>query len=509
MTSTTTTTTRKQRVCVIGAGAAGTAAAWSLSLHPQKFDVTVYEKTSQAGGVATSEHMQANTVQSSSASSAIPNEVVPWINDGVQGGAPSYRNVCLLLEHLGFAPHPVQMKVSFGKNETSWNNTTETQLVRELRDDIERFGRVLVWIHRLEFIFTFVPIDKVLHWFGFSQRFRNHMVFPLTALFFGTGNQTPNVSAAIVARVFLDPELRLFDYDSRLLLSQTPDMFAFPSLREIYQAAVKNMTQPDKHVQFQFGCGIKRVLREDNLVHVIDERDQKQTFDHIIFACDAETALKSLATPTWLERKILGNVRYYDDITITHQDVEYMQKHYDIDVARHDQYFIRTDPQQPEKLEMSFNLSNYQPQLAKFHDASTIQHDIFQTIFLDKNDDKIWTINDIKPDKILLRKWWHQFAHTWQHFAFTVPFIQFLQHKQHTSYCGAYTLVNTHEIAVISGLAAAHRLGANYPFAHDRLAHKQFQTYLTLAHGVWPLSLKIKVALGVGLLLYLLFVLLF
>lgn len=404
------------------------------------------------------------------------------------------------------------MKVSFGKNDTSWNNTTETQLVRELRDDIERFGRILVWINRFEFIFTFVPIDKVLNWFGFSQRFRNHMVFPLTALFFGTGNQTPNVSAAIIARVFLDPELRLFDYDSRLLLNQTPDMFAFPSLRQIYQKAVQDIKNRDsgKSVQFKFGCGVKHVIREANLVHVIDEHDEKQTFDHIIFACDAETALKSLAEPSWLERKVLGNVRYYDDVTITHQDVDYMNKHYDIDIARHDQYFIRTDPQQPEKLEMSFNLSNYQPQLASYHDPQTIHQDIFQTIFLDKNDSKIWTIDEINPNKILVKKWWHQFAHTWQHFAFTVPFIQFIQSiKQHTFYCGSYTMVNTHEIAVISGLAAAHRLGATYPFAHDRLAHKQFQTYLTLAHGVWPMSLKIKVGLAVVLLGYLLFALFF
>ena len=103
----------------------------------------------------------------------------------------------------------------------------------------------------------------MLRWWGFSDAFRNEMVFPLTALFFGTGNQvgssdvavagrlpllsaaavallqavllpllqrllstdattdlhcnrcgrccslqTPHVSAAIVARVFLDPQLR-------------------------------------------------------------------------------------------------------------------------------------------------------------------------------------------------------------------------------------------------------------------------------------------------------------
>ena len=48
------------------------------------------------------------------------------------------------------------------------------------------------------------------------------MVYPLVALFFGTGNQTPKVSAAIIARVFRDPSLALFEYDPESLLSQTP-----------------------------------------------------------------------------------------------------------------------------------------------------------------------------------------------------------------------------------------------------------------------------------------------
>lgn len=32
---------------------------------------------------------------------------------------------------------------------------------------------------------------QLLRWCGFSDAFRNEMVFPLTALFFGTGNQVP------------------------------------------------------------------------------------------------------------------------------------------------------------------------------------------------------------------------------------------------------------------------------------------------------------------------------
>ena len=40
-----------------------------------------------------------------------------------------------------------------------------------------------------------------------------------------------------------------------------------------------------------------------------------------------------------------------------------MKKYYEMDFNRNDQYFIRIDPNEPENIDMSFNLSNYQPQL--------------------------------------------------------------------------------------------------------------------------------------------------
>jgi hypothetical protein len=43
-----------------------------------------------------------------------------------------------------------------------------------------------------------------------------------------------------------------------------------------------------------------------------------------------------------------------------------------------------------------------------------------------------------------------------------------------------------------TGLAAAERLGAPYPFAHDQLATQQFDTYLSLAHGLFVRRRKQK-----------------
>jgi predicted NAD/FAD-binding protein len=61
--------------------------------------------------------------------------------------------------------------------------------------------------------------------------------------------------------------------------------------------------------------------------------------------------------------------------------------------------------------------------------------------------------------------------------------VRLLQGRKHTWVCGSYTLFNTQEIAVMSGLAVAERLGADYPFPDDSLAAKQFDMYLGIAHG--------------------------
>lgn len=50
-------------------------------------------------------------------------------------------------------------------------------------------------------------------------------------------------------------------------------------------------------------------------------------FDELILAVDADSALKLLGKEaTWKERMVLGSVKYLHDITITHNDLNYMNK---------------------------------------------------------------------------------------------------------------------------------------------------------------------------------------
>ncbi|CAF2979786.1 unnamed protein product [Rotaria socialis] len=86
------------------------------------------------------------------------------------------------------------------------------------------------------------------------------------------------------------------------------------------------------------------------LTNVYTDSDQfNGSFDFIIFACDAETVLKIFENPSKIQQAVLGNIRYFDDVTYTHTDLDYMKTHYNVHLE-FDQYFIHSnmkDSRQP------------------------------------------------------------------------------------------------------------------------------------------------------------------
>lgn len=76
----------------------------------------------------------------------------------------------------------------------------------------------------------------------------------------------------------------------------------------------------------------------------------------------------------------------------------------------------------------------------------------------------------------------------------------FLQGTKNTRYAASWTLVNAHETAVISGIAAAVDLGASYPedLERDRFALLSFRLYYLLAYGKWYSRKVDKNSVGKG-----------
>ncbi|KAH8129091.1 hypothetical protein FP744_10000485 [Trichoderma asperellum] len=503
---------RRQHIVIVGGGAAGMSCAATLANHPDKFKVTLLEKNSVVGGQATSIPLDEGKFGAS------------WMNNGVQGGSQIFKHTFNFFNQHGSPAQPLQLQVSFGKGESGfWTNCFPSKLVAKHASDIKRFGLFLKVVKWTMPLLGLVPISVMLRLFFFSRDFGDKMVYPLIALFLGTGNQTANVPAAIVERLFNDPNMKLWDYDKDTLLPNQPTMYSFDCLHNFYEkwkddlvakgVSIRTNTQVHS-VLSRSNKGVDLAIKNNNNNNNSSDELANEHFDHLVLCVLADDALRILAhTATRREKLVLGGATFYDDLTVTHSDSAYFNRQYEtqfkpdlcaepkseqqchqIASAKGESissssrqfnpmYYTYTYQHDPRLIEMSFNCSNYQHQFNKSPASSSVPFEpVYQTIFLDKRKSDLWTIDDIDKDKIIKRNWWHQLGHRWQHYVRVVPGIMFLQGRNNTFFAGSWTLVNMHEVACISGIAAAYRLGADYT-KFDDFAQDFFVKYLLLSHG--------------------------
>ncbi|KAL4810688.1 hypothetical protein BDV18DRAFT_149893 [Aspergillus unguis] len=499
-----------KRVAVIGAGAAGMSCAATLAKHPDLFDITLIDSCNQTGGQATSIELDPSKYGAS------------WLNDGVQGGSGIFKHTFKFFRDYGYTPHEVKLQVAFGKGGDSFfTNVFPSPLVDRFRSEIRKLGKVLKVIKVFLPVLGILPVKVLLRLFRFSTEFGNRMLLPLLALFLGTGQQTPNVNGALLERLFDDPASRLWDYDPDGLLTNLPTMYTFPRLGQFYQDWANGLKE--RGVRILLGTEIGIIKRgKDGVILTIHTPDGQhtETFDEMILATPADESLKLLGRhATWREKFVLRGVKFFDDVTVTHSDADFFNSIFEtqpreelrgesstakrkekLDFATgpskcqedgwtgfNPMYYTHSYADEQDKIEMGFDCSNYQHQ---FREAVGVgnpplppEGHVYQTIFLDKDRDDLWTWNEIDQDKIIGQKWWHQFGHRWQHYVRVVPGMMFINGKNRTQYAGAWTMVNMHEIACISGIAAAYRLGASYE-RFDEFAEGVFSKYLLLSHGV-------------------------
>ena len=138
------------------------------------------------------------------------------MNDGVQGGSPAFKHTLNFFQKYGHKEQAVKLQVSFGKGQDSfWTNCFPSHLVDRFTGDIRKFGKVLKIIKYTMPVLGLVPIKVMLRMFFFNQEFGEKMVFPLIALFLGTGMTFTLFSLRVVLTVSRKPNAQCLLCDTR------------------------------------------------------------------------------------------------------------------------------------------------------------------------------------------------------------------------------------------------------------------------------------------------------
>lgn len=500
--------------------------AHHLAEHPDKFDVTLVDAVDYCGGQAYSIPIDKEKTGAS------------WLNQGVQGGSYIFHHTLTMFARQGHWADPVKLQVAFGKGDQFWTNVYPTKLLKKHQKEIKRFMSMLKIVRMFEVFFSLIPIKYLVKIFRFSEEFANVVCLPMVALFLGTGNYAPEVPSMILERLCTSPTYGMwYPPDEYSIASNLPPMVVFPNFSEFYNDWKKNLIK--RGVNVRLSTEVTQIVKRDKngvIVRIIkrtpasdghnqdsawvpntvegsnadaDAQEQEEHYDEIVLCTLTDTSKRLLGkTAGWREKKVLGSAKFANDITITHTDSDYMRKHYEnfyneeqavdnlsgkdqttrLEMAKHEykpMYMIKMYPKDLTKLEMCFDCTNYQ---AQFPPKVPFDNHVFQTIFLNKErDGHLWSIDEIDKSKIIREDWWHQLCHSFTHYLFVVPWMWLLQGSKHTRYAAAWTLVNAHETACISGIAAAVDLGATYPedLEQDQFALLSFRLYYLLIYGKW------------------------
>ena len=261
---------------------------------------------------------------------------------------------------------------------------------------------------------------------GYSRRFRDHYLVPLTSALWSTAPQRAlDFPAAYAIRFFDQHRMLGFGrYGWRSVVDGS----------DSYVSALLERLRPG----VQLGCGVRSLRRFADGVELRTEDGELHTFDKAVVAIHADQALRLLEDPSEDERRLLGVWRSTRNEAVLHTDTRFLPR---TRAAR-----------------ASWN---YQ---ANGGTAPTVTYYLNKLQRLESDEHWCLTLNrtnEIDPEHVVDRT-------TFEHPVYTLtslrsqPELRRLSGARHTLYAGAYHGFGFHEDGFASGVRAAARLGVEW-----------------------------------------------
>lgn len=445
----------KKRVCIIGGGISGLGAAWALSRHPDRFEIALYERNDRLGGNA----ITVDIPQDDGTTIPIDISVTAYI-------PTVYNNYVLLLRRYGIESPSTRFSYTVRYGDGVYAHDFESPLKDELRAEIERFQALLRHLQRFNFLsaspsrlkaslnpYNYVSMGRLLDVHRFSSDFRFKIVKPLFVNFV-LASGLFDMPASLFAR-YLD----FFDIER-----STPMVTWDQGTANLYRNMAREITGT-----IHLSRGVKRVVRDRDGVTVRDLNGNDERFDEVILACNANQALMTLERPSRMETMILSSVRYESELhnhAAVHTDASVLSADETRPLETRSNY-IEHYGSRPDNYEITYIMHNQQPWAKRSDKPCLVTYN---------------PVHAIDPAKVIKRFWFQHVVHDVYHVSVLMNLFRNIQGREHTHYCGAHTVINSQEHGLISGLAVARQLGADYPF-DDVEARRWFEFWGTSMFG--------------------------
>ncbi|MCG6155441.1 NAD(P)/FAD-dependent oxidoreductase [Rubinisphaera margarita] len=411
------------RIAIIGSGISGLTCAYLLHRH---HEITLFEANDYPGG-------HTHTVEVVEEDRAIP------IDTGfIVYNDRTYPNFVNLLKELNVPTQPTRMGFSVRCHETNFEyngesllglisdrrNLVRPRFYRMLRD-VSRFYRDTAAYLRMHGEDDEQTVLEFAREKNYSDAFLKYHLLPMGAAIWSCDLQTfGEFPFRFVARFYENHGL--------VQLSDRPIWRTVTGGSRKY---VARMTASFAD-RIRLNTPVAGVARTDDGVQVQTHTDT-QSFDHVIFACHSDTALRIHQQPDAAEREILEDFPYTPNVAVLHTDTSVLPRY--------------------RRSWASWNYALYPDR----DDIATLtyQMNILQSI--ESREVYCVTLNSsdlIDPSRIC-----GEFHY--DHPVFTVRRDQ--AQKRHAemidrggfSYCGAYWRNGFHEDGVVSALAVCGKLG--------------------------------------------------
>lgn len=304
------------KIAVIGSGISGLGCAYLLQ---RRHEVSVFEANDYAGG-----HTHTHSIAVGTQSYQVDTGFIVF-------NPNHYPNFVRLLSELGVADQPTLM--GFGvKNERSgleYNATTVSQLFAQrsnllsprfwqLIRDLKRFYRTP---HPLLTMPDPGPtVGEYLKSEGYSEIFaQDHLIPIASALWSSPGIGIEAFPAKYLAQFMANHHM--LNTDS----TRPPWRVVKGGSQSYTRALLAKLKQP-----VRLNSPVQRVQRDASGVTIAFNQQEfnhkTERFDHVVFACHSDQALKMLSEPSNAERAVLGALRFQANDVLLHTDTSIMPK---------------------------------------------------------------------------------------------------------------------------------------------------------------------------------------